>query len=116
MNLRVTPTNITVTVEWDPPIDANGLISSYQVDLFDNSNIEINTARVDSLTALEHTFGGLMPYTDYSVEVRAVTGDMNNILGQMARDSFMTEIGSKYLSISFCLSLPPSLFPFHFYE
>ena len=111
-NLVTTPTNISVTVEWAPPLVANGVISSYLVDLFNSSDDEIDTARVNNSGALEHTFMALLPYTIYSVEVRAVTGDMVDILGQVAEDSFITDIGSKencslspYLSLRLSLSL-----------
>ena len=120
-NLVTTPTNISVTVEWAPPLDANGVISSYLVDLFNSSDDEIDTARVNNSGALEHMFMDLLPYTNYSVKVRAVTGDMGDILGQVAEDSFITDIGSKEncslspfppslsLSLSLSLSFSPSL-------
>ena len=79
-------------------MDANGVIFSYQVEIFTAMGILLDSTRSVDLNAM---FDNLSPYTNYSVEVRALTGPMSEeILGNEAVIGFTTEIGSEYAKTS----------------
>ena len=90
LNLTTVPSNTTVSVMWSPPADANGVVSTYLISLFDSMSILIQNQTVVSST-LTVEFTGLAPFTNYTVSVRAFTGD--GIEGMSAMKSFMTNVG-----------------------
>lgn len=96
-DLEVQPTNTTVTVSWDPPFDANGIISSYQAEITDASNQSVATMTTDASTTML-TFMDLMPFTNYTMSVVPFTG-MDSIAGTSSGQLFMTGIGSKYCGL-----------------
>ena len=88
----VQPTATSITVTWDPPLDANGIVSSYEAVLTDNSNTTITLAVDAFMTAM--TFTGLVPFTSYSVTVHPFTG-ASTIVGNGSTIAFMTSVGSE---------------------
>lgn len=79
-----------MTLTWSQPIDANGVVFRYAVQLLDES-LNIFTAP----NTLMHEFIGLTPNTDYVAIVRADTGEDGSIEGTTALLNFTTDIGSK---------------------
>jgi hypothetical protein len=96
-NLTVDATNTTASVMWVPPRDANGIISSYQVNLTSPiastfSNMQV-VPGMDGI--LEANFSGLLPFVKYTVSVQPFTSS-NTIAGITNESNFTTEIGSEW--------------------
>ena len=89
----VIPTNISAALTWDPPLDTNGLISSYNITLTDDTNVIITMITV--LRNLELNFTDLRPFTNYTVSIEPFT-DSDTIGGIIAEEVFTTDIGSEY--------------------
>ncbi len=85
-------TNITVTVNWSAPQDANGVISDYTLILFlgDSAGEPVNLTS----SAFSYEFENLTPYTNYSAVIYATTAGGP---GQNATLAFTTDIGSTFL-------------------
>ena len=88
----VQPTATSITVTWDPPLDTNGIVSSYEAVLTDSFNDSVTVTTDESTTMVNFT--GLMPFTKYLVNVRPFTGD-DEIAGDISEISITTSIGSK---------------------
>jgi len=84
-----TVTNMSVTVMWEEPTDANGVVSRYRVAISLDSEL---SARNVTGTPLETVFRDLKPFTNYSISVRAFT-DSGRIPGEVAMENVTTEIG-----------------------
>ena len=93
MNLSVAATNTSALVTWSPPLDANGVISSYLVTLTSEA---LNTTLTESVGAgdLEAMFSELRPFVNYTVQVQPFT-DSDGIPGRRAGEQFTTDAGSK---------------------
>ena len=72
---------------WSPPADANGVILHYLISLSNSMSTMVNNS------TLTVEFTGLVPFTNYSVSVRAFTGDGGTIEGMSVMQSFMTDMG-----------------------
>ena len=75
--LTISARNITVT--WDPPLNPNGIISIYQIELMseDGNITQQNTTQAVAV------FTGLTPSAPYSIKVQAFTvefGDFGPVL------------------------------------
>ena len=96
VGLMADPTNTTVSVTWSPPVDANGVVSSYNASL--TSAAENTTPQMEVVPAssgtLEVTFSGLRPFVNYTVSVRPFTNS-GSIAGDIAEVDFTTDIGSE---------------------
>ena len=101
LNLVAMPTNTTVTVSWMAPQDPNGIIVTYSVILEDESSSEVDRMNA-SIGMLSVEFSGLVPFSNYTVSVRALTGESGELMGEIATTVFMTLQGSK----ESCLYLP----------
>ena len=93
LNLVAMPTNATVTVSWMAPQDPNGIIVTYSVILEDESSSEVDRMNA-SIGMLSVEFSGLVPFSNYTVSVRALTGESGDLMGESATTPFTTEIGS----------------------
>ena len=92
------PTNTTVVVTWEAPSDPNGVIFAYSVTLQD-SDMTVDDSQNESNTTFISTFDNLIPFSNYTVTVTALTGDNGEIVGEPAMDTFMTDTGSKILEL-----------------
>lgn len=88
------PTNTSVSVTWSPPLDANGIISSYEVTL---TSVAVNPSpqTVGSSGSLEAIFLGLGAFVNYTASVRPFTGN-GAIAGSTAEVDFTTDVGSEW--------------------
>ncbi len=93
-NLMTMPTNTTVTVSWETPSDPNGVVSEYVIILM--SEMMASVDQSVNTTTLEAMFDELAPFTNYTVTVRALTGEQGDIQGLNTTDTFMTTIGGIY--------------------
>ena len=93
LSLTAVPTNTTVTVSWMAPQDPNGIIFTYSVILLDESSLEVDRMNTSG-GMLSVEFSDLDPFSNYTVSVRALTGESGEFVGESATTSFMTEIGS----------------------
>ncbi len=93
----VIATNTSVEVMWAAPSDPNGVIFAYSLTLQDSSNMVVSSQNVSN-DVMTGEFDNLVPFSDYTVTVRALTGDNGEIMGEPAMNTFMTEIGGKYYS------------------
>ncbi len=82
-------TNTTVLLAWGPPVDANGVVSSYTIVLL-NEDAAVDPVELGNAT-FSHEFQNLAPFTYYSAIAYASTLGGP---GQNATVSFTTEIGS----------------------
>ena len=88
----VAVTNISVELSWDPPTDANGIISSYTVLLFLHStNTTIDSVMLPA-SVTEQMFSGLDPFVSYTAVVFASTSFG---AGSQSSVNFVTEMGSE---------------------
>ena len=72
-NVEATAQNATaITVEWEEPVTANGIIRGYNITYNQTGSDVIN---VDAATR-SVTIGGLMPFTYYEFVVTAFTIEM----------------------------------------
>ena len=101
LNLTAVPTNTTVTVSWMAPQDPNGIIFTYSVILLDESSLEVDRMNTSG-GMLSVEFSDLDPFSNYTVSVRALTGESGEFVGESATTSFTTLQGSKE-SCSFLL-------------
>ncbi|XP_064396510.1 phosphatidylinositol phosphatase PTPRQ-like isoform X2 [Halichondria panicea] len=92
-NLMTIPTNTTVVVTWEAPSDPNGVIFAYSVTLQD-SDMTVDDSQNESNTTFISTFDNLIPFSNYTVIVTALTGDNGGIVGEPAMDTFMTDTGT----------------------
>ena len=92
----VVATNTTVEVMWAAPSDPNGVIFAYSLTLQDSSTMVVSSQN-EAITTFISNFDNLVPFSDYTVTVRALTGDNGEIMGEPAMDTFMTDTGSKIL-------------------
>ena len=92
VGLMADPTNTTVSVTWSPPVDANGVVSSYNASL--TSAAENTTPQMEVVRTLEVTFSGLRAFVNYTVNVRPFTNS-GSIPGDIAEVDFTTDIGSE---------------------
>ena len=60
-----------MTVSWQPPHNANGIISSYQVSYTPQGESEFIQDIAGDITSAELT--SLKPHTEYTIRVRAMT-------------------------------------------
>ncbi len=93
-DLMTMPTNTTVTFSWSPPSDPNGIIFEYVIVLMLDM-MEINNMSVSNMT-MDTEFMDLTPFTNYTVTVRALTGEEGEIKGEIAMNMFMTDTGGEY--------------------
>ena len=63
----------SMTISWQPPHDANGIIRGYQVSYAPHGESEYFHDIAGNTTSTELT--GLRPHTEYSIRVRATTVD-----------------------------------------
>ena len=91
----VVATNTSVDVMWAAPSDPNGVIFAYSLTLQDSNMVVSSQNEAD--TTFISNFDNLVPFSDYTVTVRALTGDNGEIVGEPAMNTFMTETGSKIL-------------------
>ena len=84
------PSNVSVSVTWSEPFDANGIISGYLITI-DLDNVQLTNETTDN-SSFMIIFESLEPFTNYTVSVRAVTGN-GAILGDVAMEDITTAIG-----------------------
>ena len=87
------PSNVSVSVTWSEPLDANGIISGYLITI-DLDNVQLTNETTDNSTFMT-IFESLEPFTNYTVSVRAVTGN-GAILGNIAMVDIMTASGGTF--------------------
>ena len=63
----------SMTISWQPPHDANGIIRGYQVSYAPHGESEYFHDIAGNTTSTELT--GLRPHTEYTIRVRAKTVD-----------------------------------------
>ena len=85
----INATNTTSLLSWQPPEDANGIITNYSVSLANQAQMVVI---VLLSTDLEYEFMDLVPHTNYTAKVYATTSAGQ---GSTATQIFMTDIGSK---------------------
>lgn len=98
-DLAADATNTSVSVTWSPPLDANGVIFSYEVTL---TSADMSTSSPATLTVmpgsnLEAIFSELRVFTDYTVSVRPFTSN-GSIAGISTAVNFTTDAGSKWVN------------------
>ena len=54
----------------------------------------------ESNTTFTSTFDNLIPFSDYTVTVTALTGDNGEIVGEPAMTAFLTDTGGKVTTVS----------------
>ena len=96
-NLVVAINNTSVTITWSPPLDTNGVLSSYSLTLTNNTDFMMMTPV--SNDTLEAVFRDLRPFGNYTISVRPFTFS-DTIAGESSEETFTTEIGSELNSWS----------------
>ena len=89
-------TNTTVIVSWEAPFDPNGVIFVYHVTVRDSSMMVVSSQN-ESNTIFISTFDNLIPFSNYTVTVRPLTGDNGGIVGEPAMTAFLTDTGGKVI-------------------
>lgn len=88
-NLRCKSTNTTITCTWDEPNKINGPFRRYVLDII---NVPDHSGECKELRI--YTFEKLVPYTDYTIQVKACNnGSGEYLCGESISDTIKTEPG-----------------------
>lgn len=78
-NVATTSTDTSINITWSPPLDPNGLLLSYSINLTLNSTYAqylssyVSTISVVPQDTLSSTLSGLLPFAGYDISLQAST-------------------------------------------
>ena len=87
--------NTSAEISWMPPVNENGIITNYTIEIF--SGVQVVISQTLTASDLEYMATGLNPFTNYSVSVYASTSAG---AGETVSEEFMTDTGSEFLHTS----------------
>ena len=100
-NVRVKALDaFTLRVSWSPPKEENGIIKRYVVYYRKkDGSKELNTS-IDTLNFLDSNITGLMPFTNYTIQIEAYTskgaGNRSSFIDERTKESSRCKYVTKW--------------------